>query len=355
MQDVANHQIRNLKTLLIEDTINFEKHYHLDKLVSQRSRVNIDAAQTWYARATLEYHASQSFQRTNNPHLRLEVFVRAIIAELLNNSGPYDFPETFYLDQDRLRMLRAEIQDLIQLEVCTDAFSATLKEFGHDGSLSTSARQQLHSSLLAIMADALGCGAQQWVMNSQALSLELLRQASHITGQAVSYSHRSLSCANDRLLQMFYISSTMLNSRAERTLLNQVMACVSRNSTAAPIDLFNNLVPSSKSVSTQPTHFLHLHANNTSSSSYTINAETARWQNIAGRISHIVLLHWRVWEQIAYVQEDGSGAVLSSSAPSSGAVVPQALSSQTAITPMKTGEVREAGPDTQVSHQTSSQ
>jgi hypothetical protein len=361
-QDVANHQIRNLKTLLVEDTVNFEKHHHLDRLVSHRSRVNIDAAQTWYSRARWEFSDQYSTQ-PRNQQAQLDVFIRAVIAQLFNRNGRPEFPETFYLDQDRLRSLRAEIEDLIHMEVCMDAFVVFLKQFGYEGFISPQTRQQLHTSLLAVMGNAMGHGSHQWVMNSEALSLEILRQASVVANQPQTFSLDALSHANELLLHMFYNSFNTHNPRLEAILLNRVMTCTERHTKSTAMDLFNNLVPAgSITTPTLPTHFSHL----TSLSNHTLNPETARWQDIANRITHIVVLHWRVWERIAYVQEDDSER--STSLASQEAAVPSTHNNQSTQTQlqtsehephvgltMRTGEPMEAGQETLAPHQTPSQ
>ncbi|KAF2833637.1 Tcp11-domain-containing protein [Ophiobolus disseminans] len=362
--DVANHQIRNLKTLLIEDSVNFEKHYHLDRLVNHRSRVNIGQAQRWYLDATHEFTGQHPEQPRNAPQIKLEIFVRAVIAELFNKDEHRTFPGTFYLDEDRLRALKTDIEDLIYMEVCMDAFVVLLKDLGHNGSVSSSIRQHLHTSLLAIMGDTLGYGSQQWLVTSEALSLELLRQASQVTGQAVSYSHGNLSLANDLLVAMFQNSSATHDSRLEITLLLQVLSCTNRNTNSTPMDMFNNLVSATKTVSSLSTPFLHLQPTYTSTSPDTLSPESTQWQDIANRISHIVLLHWRIWHEIAYVQEDGSERSLAPSTTTSSTSPLQPIQHATyhateqdaqMVTAMKTGEVAEPGPDTHVAHETSSQ
>ncbi|EAT87772.1 hypothetical protein SNOG_05381 [Parastagonospora nodorum SN15] len=361
--DVANHQIRNLKTLLVEDTVNFEKHHHLDRLVSHRSRVNIHAAQAWYLRAAWEFAETHPTQPRNIQQAQLEIFVRAVVAQFFNRSTHSEFPETFYLDQDRLRSLKAEIEDLVCMEVCMDAFAAFLKQFSYDSYISPQIRLQLHSSLLAIMGSSMGYGSHQWVMNCEALSLEILRQASIVAGQPQTFSHDALSHANEHLLHMFYDSFNTHNSRMEATLLNRVITCTERNTKTMAIDLFNNLVPiTSSSPQPKPTPFSHL----TSSAVHTLNPETARWQDIANRVTHIIILHWRVWDRIAYVQEDGSERSTSpaghESTSSSQHPVQSSQNSMQAsehesqlVTAMKTGDSIESGQEALVPHHTSSQ
>lgn len=325
--------------------------------------MNIDAAQTWYLRAAWEFADHYPSQPRNLKQVQLDIFVHAVIAHFFNRNGRHEFPETFYLDQDRLRSLKAEIEDLIHTEVCMDAFAAFLKQFGYDGFMSPQTRLQLHTSLLAVMGSAMGHGAHQWVMNSEALSLEMLRQASLVANQPQTFSHDALSQANEHLLHMFYNSFNTHNPRLEATLFNRVITCTERHTKSTGMDLFNNLVPvAGTTPPPPPTHFAHL----TSTSIHTLNAETARWQDIANRITHIVLLHWRVWDRIAYVQEDGSEPSTSlagqeSAAPSQHPNQSTQPPPQTSehephmVATMRTGDSMEAGQETLAPHQTPSQ
>lgn len=345
--------------MLIEDTINFEKHYHLERLVSQRSRVNIDVAQAWFRRASWEFIGQPLTQHKTTSAFQFEVFTRGVIAQFFHRNGRHEFPETFYLDQDRLRTLRAEIEDLTHMEVCLDVFAVFVRELGGDGDISPSTRQQVHSSLMAIMGDAMGYGASQWNMNSEALSLELLRQASIVSGQTLTCDYDTLATANRHLLRAFNKSPTTHNPRLETILLHKVVACNDRHINSTPTELFNNLVPMAHTPATLSTHFSHLCTIDTSASNPILNAETIKWQEIANRISHILLLHWRVWGEIAYLPQEDSPATENPDSPSASALSvrpPPELAEQDPhmVPSMQTGEPPEAGTDAHVAREMSS-
>jgi hypothetical protein len=347
--------------LLIEDTINFETHYHLDRLVSHRSRINLDAAQAWYHRAACELADECSTQSRNAQQVQLEMFARAVIAQLFNREGHHNFPETFYLDYDRLCSLKVELEDLIHIEVCMDLFAALLRQFGCDGPVSPVARHQLHASLLAIMGSATAYGSRQWIATSEALSLEILRQASLVAGQPLSFPHNTLSNANDLLLHMFYNSFRTHNPRVESTVLYQVLSGTSRHTNSTAMDFFNNLVPLANASPQTPLLFSHLRTSNTSSCTSTLSPETAKWQDIATRITHIILLHWRIWGRIAYVQENATSCADQSCTNQEAVAVSPQPSRQTSeheshmIRTMKTGESSQSGQETHVPHETHSQ
>jgi hypothetical protein len=345
---------------LIEDTVNFEKHYHLDRLVNGRARININTAQNWFADAIEEFGPQCSPRPRAGPCFELEVFTRAVVAISFGRDGRSDFPETYFLDQDRLRTLKAEIDDLVMFEVCMDMFIALARRFGYEGPVSLAIGQQIRTAISAIMCDAAGQGPQQWIMNSEALSLEILRQASCIAGRLPTCSFDSMAEANHNLRVLFVRRSAYHAARLEASLLPQILANVDRHSTSSPTELFTNLVSTSPSMPPLPTlarssitdtfAFAHLHP------------ETAKLTDLANRITHIILLHWRVWGLIAYVQDDESrhssdtSSMDTSVASSPVSPLQQRLSppntdQETSVpTSMRTGETLEPGQEPHVAH-----
>ncbi|EFQ86523.1 hypothetical protein PTT_18204 [Pyrenophora teres f. teres 0-1] len=349
--DVANHQIRNLKTLLIEDTVNFEKHYHLDRLVNGRARVNVKTAQQWFADAVEAFGPECSPRpRGGGPCFQLEVFTRAVVATIFGRDGRSEFPDTFFLDHDRLRALKAEVGDLVMFEVCMEMYIALARQFGYSGHVSLAIGQQLRVALSAIMGDAVGRGPQQWVVNSEALSLEILRQASRLAGISSDYSFDRMADANQNLRVLFMHRSAYHAGRLEASLLPQILANVDRHGTSSPVDLFTNLVSISPSMPPLPTisrpgitdtfAFAHLHP------------ETAKLTDLANRITHITILHWRVWGPIAYVQDDESQNARGDSASIPPPRQPPGNAEQEASVPasMRTGEPLESGQEPHVRH-----
>jgi hypothetical protein len=304
IQDVANHQIRNLRTLLIEDTVNFEKHYHLDRLVNGRTRINVNAAKNWFTAAVEEFGSQCSPRPRAGPCFELEVFTRAVTAKSFGRDRRGDLPETFFLDNDRLRTFRAEIDDIVMFEVCMEMCIAMAKQFGYQGPVTLTVGQQLRSALSAIMGDAVRHGAHQWMMNSEALSLEILRHASRLAGQPATYGFDRMTDANQSLRVLFVHRTAHHAARLEASLLPQILANIDRHRASSSVDLFANLVPISPSLPPLPTlsrpgvpdafTLAHLHP------------ETAKLTDLANRITHIILLHWQIWAPIAYVQEDAS-------------------------------------------------
>lgn len=353
-----------MKTLLVEDTVNFERHYHLDRLVHGRPRVDIIAAQAWYASAVAEFRDQCSAPSRSPRTLQLEVFVRAITATLFGRASS-DFPDTFYLDQERLRSLKAEIEDLVCFDACMDLFAIIVRELGHDGSISLSIGQQLRSSLSAIMGDALGHGAHSWLTNSEDLSLEILRQASRLMEQSQAYDFDVLPQINKRLQYLLLSESSHHAQKLENSLLPQILAGAQRLGSSSPMDLFSNLVSTSPSGPPPPTYVSPLSTADTSTFAH-LHHEVAKMTDLANRITHIVVLHWRVWDCIAYEpkeepQSPSQPTHASTDTSINATPLAQTIQASTAfdqeaqvVASMKTGDAQESGTEAHVARQTSS-
>ncbi|KAF2692160.1 hypothetical protein K458DRAFT_285704 [Lentithecium fluviatile CBS 122367] len=296
--DVANHQIRNLKTLLIEDTVNFENFYHLDRLVSGRARVDRNAAQKWWTCAVTEFQ----HHCTSPPHrFKLEIFIRAVVASLFTRSARRELPDTFYLDKDRLRTLKSEIDDLIHFEICFDLFAQLLQEFEYNGPVSQATRHQLQSALSAIVGEGVPYLNPSWFHHSGPLSLEIYRQASVLAGRSPFHNLDYLQKARYYLRNLFETTFATHASALEATILPQILACATKHFYSSPSELFNSLVLPTPTPPPPPHSFVPIRI----ASPDTLSPSHAdKLNDLTNRITHIVLLHWRIWDPIAYVKDD---------------------------------------------------
>ncbi|KAF2266586.1 hypothetical protein CC78DRAFT_118661 [Lojkania enalia] len=350
--DVANHQIRNLKTLLIEDTINFERHYHLDRLVKGQAHVNIEAAQQWYT-SVLEACHPPCTPPKDNSRFQLEVFGRAVVSTLFSMSHTCKFPDTFYLDRDRFRQIKLEIDDMVFLNICFEMFGYLQREFGYNGPISSSRKHALRVALSAVLGAA-GQGISQWTMNCENISLELIRQALSATGQQLSINADLVQRVSLHLNAKFRYSFSDHVDALKRALLPQILASTNRHLNSSPMELFNAFVtlPSPPPPPYAPSQLSGSVQSNTSDTS---SSHSEQMTEVSNRISHIILLHWRIWAQIAYVPEETptskttSEETLPMNSPPPPAPSPSHLDSATSshVVPMKTGEPRDAGQEPQ--------
>lgn len=108
--DVANHQIRCLRPMLIQDTVHFEQRFFAKKIA--QGRVNIDYSKEWYEQAKTAY-GSNAPGGFGAMHVLFEGLTQLILP-----SRSVDIPETFQHDQERLMKFRGEALDAINLDIC---------------------------------------------------------------------------------------------------------------------------------------------------------------------------------------------------------------------------------------------
>jgi hypothetical protein len=116
--DVANHQIRCLRPVLIEDTVHFEQRYFLKRIESRKS--SIAPARLWYLAA--QQHVEREYANSRVPYLNafgeMTVFFDALSRLVLPSSSTKVLKSTFSFDEDRLLKLRSDMYDSICLEIC---------------------------------------------------------------------------------------------------------------------------------------------------------------------------------------------------------------------------------------------
>jgi len=211
-------------------------------------------------------------------------------------------------------MLWAEIVDMVHFEMCFEMLHQLLKELGYNGTVSDSSKKNLRSSLAAIMENNLGRDPTQnaWLRHSDALSLEIYRQALLIAGRSAVCTHEALQNATYRLQSLFRNMSASYASVLEGCLLSQALSCMEKHYHSSPTVLHDNLVGPPM----LPTHsFIPIQYNYDTFPSINTPAETLT--DLSNRISHIVILHWRIWAPIAYIQDDLAASDTASMSPQS--------------------------------------
>ncbi|KID91607.1 cAMP-mediated signaling protein Sok1 [Metarhizium guizhouense ARSEF 977] len=112
--DVANHQIRCLRPVLIEDTTHFEQKFFVKKIQSRK--VDITGAREWYREFERNYSAT--LLNTTQTFGDMGVFFEALSRLVLPSSGEKRVPSTFLFDEERIMKLRSDMVDAINLDIC---------------------------------------------------------------------------------------------------------------------------------------------------------------------------------------------------------------------------------------------
>ncbi|TAQ91489.1 hypothetical protein B7494_g264 [Chlorociboria aeruginascens] len=111
--DVANHQIRCLRPLLIEDSVSFQQKFFMKKIAM--GRVDVVGAHNWYRRAASLPRIVQISVHSQGDTWD---FMRGLVNLVLPSKSSEPIPHTFLFDEERLAKIRADIMDAINLEVC---------------------------------------------------------------------------------------------------------------------------------------------------------------------------------------------------------------------------------------------
>lgn len=120
--DVANHQIRCLRPILIEDTVHFEKRFFWKKI--QTGKLRPQVAQRWYQLATGRCQPSHASRAAFGD---MAVFFEALSGLILPTNAEA-LPETFLFDEERIAKLRSDMHDAINLEICMRLYERLEKE-----------------------------------------------------------------------------------------------------------------------------------------------------------------------------------------------------------------------------------
>lgn len=112
--DVANHQIRCLRPVLIEDTIHFEQRYFCKRV--QSGKLDISDSKRWYRTAHRHYHHVSSVSSSDFGDMG--ALFQGLVKLVLPSSMAIKIPETFQHDHERILKLRSDILDAINIDIC---------------------------------------------------------------------------------------------------------------------------------------------------------------------------------------------------------------------------------------------
>ncbi|KAI9815055.1 MAG: hypothetical protein M1827_002898 [Pycnora praestabilis] len=289
-QDVANHQIRSLRLLLIEDTVNFEQKYFLRKIA--KNAISVEASRSWY-KVSADPEYSTAIRDEQASRKNLDIFVEALLSKLCDSTISTDFSQIFSIDLDRLRYLRIDIRNAINLEITYGLFVHLTNLLGRAFSKSQ-ARSILREHILSIVEGS--DGRHRWTQYQSSVALEVVRIAHHVCGHMrlrgdyVSYGEAWFTEHLDPASSFH----AMPKREVEKELRLLVGKFVETYSEKSPLAIFHLAVPEKGAA----------------------GPRYGNLEEIAKRIAHISLLHWRVWSPLLYLRPlpDDTSALLDGSA-----------------------------------------
>lgn len=165
--DVANHQIRCLRPALIEDTVNFEQRFFLKKIAA--GKIDVDSAKMWYGDACERFSPALSSSTNTQAFGDMTVFFEGLARLLLPSVNEKTVPNTFLFDEERIMKLRSDMMDAINLEICMKAYEDM--ESGYGALLLSSALHNLGEQIRPGTPDSVFGGSAASVSSSRPSSL----------------------------------------------------------------------------------------------------------------------------------------------------------------------------------------
>lgn len=260
-----------------------------------RKRYDVQYARSWYL------DGKEDLERipltASWPNRDVEGFVSALYQSLLPDSA-ITLPDTFNLDLDRLRLLRIDLDALIRESICCDLLEQMVRKKGKF--CSAVAKSAFRKDLQVIICE--GRNPIKW--DIQCISVELTRHALRECGITAKTDASLTRFADHKLSEAF--STPSIRAKFENShkcaVSKELFTSVESLLSSSPWDIFNNLVPPTIPGGTIP---------------LPPPFKTDRKNDVLQRITHIAVLHWRIWENIVYNNDDHQlDSLCPSSAPS---------------------------------------
>lgn len=287
--DVANHQIRHMRPLLIDDTINFQRRYNAHRI--SIGKISASDARLWL-RSSLHQQSSH-----------LDALVAGLIRDMLHNDTANMCPQTFYLDGDRIRALRVELHSRVYHAICDDVLRELACPRGTSEADLARAREMLHVSVSAIV------GVQgRFTDRLDNIAVEIVRVLLVNEGQYPPYDIDLLNYAEARLSDCLRSGSESFSRHSHeliRNLVPKVQSRVRGHSSMTALDLQDVLVPAPITPNRNSMGFGAMCEPVPLASNVPIDAD----EDIIRRFTHILALHWQVWSELVYQTDEPSSPV----------------------------------------------
>ncbi|QIW97448.1 hypothetical protein AMS68_002966 [Peltaster fructicola] len=284
--DVANHQIRHIRLLLIKNTVDFQQRYNAHRI--SINRLDTNKALTWLK---CEIALIYSDIQHSTP---LDAVCSALLWDMISPHGSEPFTPTFYLDFDRLKSMSAEIHNYIHREICHALLTELLAAASADYVLE--AWNQLRIYFAAATEP------QDWFeSNVENIAAQIARIAANAPG-ANEQEPAIYKTAVDRL-SMDLRKDHDTFARQKATLFHRVLpklqASVHKHKNFSAVELQDSFVPQvTKASSARPNGF----------GAVLVPALLAvpadQDATLVRRLTHIIVLHWQVWAELLYLNEE---------------------------------------------------
>ncbi|CAG90483.2 DEHA2G10604p [Debaryomyces hansenii CBS767] len=268
--DVANHQIRILRPVLIETAVDFEKDYFHQLILN--SKIDISDSLKWFYKS---YHKKcdklvKLLPNDVSDEEQKKFLLSSSIIDLLScRNMATEFPSTLAFDHTRLVLLRADVRQLVCVQLCIVLYKQLLINYPQASSYRSESFKpaninKIQEELLAIVRD--DNGNVKWTRNIQSIALQLVKNAvtDPLTGKSDELPQAMVTFANGWLIKQIQPVSEVYGLMEEKIFK----------------DLFVEVINSSKA---------------SAASSAIATKNVSEMSSIANRIYALVKFHWSVF------------------------------------------------------------
>lgn len=285
--DVANHQIRHMRGMLINDTVNFQRRYNNHRIEVGK----IDVAKGWlWLEDEINAIWSEGYNTT-----RVSALCSGLLKSIIFEQGKQEFPPTFYLDFDRLRSMRLEFHTTVYHQICRGVLFDVVGRKAASNEMAD-AINSLDTSVTAIVG-----GHGRFLDRIDNIAAEIMRIALVVEGSDLAFDPTLLDFIEQQLLVESHRESSAFQ-RHSSALLNRLAPklkqSVARHVRLNAVDLQDALLP--PPVQTNPTHPFGFGA---VLAPVRPEIDTDQDDEIIRRLTHIVVLHWQVFADLVYDNE----------------------------------------------------
>lgn len=253
--DVANHQIRILRPVLVETAVDFERDYFHNLLAHRK--LDIADSLSWFYK---HYTQNLDQQKQLSPLTNLDdanqysdsrlrpLISQGVVALLLCRHMAAEFPLTLAFDHTRLVLLRADVRQLVCVELCL----ALYRQLSAKNANSVPVKQ-VQDEVRAIVTD--DNGNIKWTRNIHALALQLAKHAAKGDPAVAEFAHSWLAKHVQPSLQVY----GLMEQKVFRDVNRAIEQCddentlfVSSSVSSTPASSFNTSTPSVLATATAP-------------------------------------------------------------------------------------------------------
>lgn len=166
--DVANHQIRILRPVLIETAVEFERDYFMQMI--SRCKLDISDSINWFK------NNDKELKLNNNEISPSKVLISSVLNLLSCSKMVSEFPSCLAFDHSRLIVLRANVRQLVCLQICSVLYrQLVLSNNSSKDKLNKKSLNLLKKEIMAIVTD--DDGNIKWTRNIGSIALQIVRRS----------------------------------------------------------------------------------------------------------------------------------------------------------------------------------